>query len=45
MESLKHEQCLTACLRLMGRKLLVSLAMEASSASKGCNHSMKMTIC
>jgi len=31
-------------LRLMGRKLLVSLAMEASSVGKDY-HSMKTTIC
>ena len=30
------------CLRLMGRKMLVALMMEASSRAKGCSHSMPM---
>ena len=35
MERLKHGQCVTACLRLMGRKLLVSLAMEGKFSREG----------
>jgi hypothetical protein len=35
VERLKHGQCVTACLRLMGKKLLVSLAMEGKFSNEG----------
>ena len=35
MGRLKHGQCVTACLRLMGRKLLVSMAIEGKFSDSG----------
>src|ERR1039457_3558564 len=39
-----EETMQSSCLRLMGRKLLVSLEWKASLAGKGCNHWMTTTI-
>lgn len=40
-----EETMQSSCLRLMGKKLLVSLEWKASLAGKGCNHWMTTTIC